>query len=73
MQRAREALEKLGIQVDIQDTVFSCWTFLTEEKRCEFIQFTPGGRKECCGRTIGPRIRGQSDQKHNLSISMGHK
>lgn len=71
MQRAREALEKLGIQVDVQDTVLPSGTLLTEEKCCEFVQSTPGGGEKCCCRSFSPRIRGQSDEKYDLSISRG--
>jgi uncharacterized protein len=38
VQRAREALAKMGMQVDVQDTVEALFDkMLTSEKRCEYV------------------------------------
>jgi hypothetical protein len=71
MQRAREALEKLGIQVDIQDTVLPSGTLLMEEKCRKLVQSAPGGGEKCCCCALSPRIRRQSHEKYDLGMSRG--
>ena len=52
---ARETLAKMGVQLDVQDTVCHPWMELTTEKRCEHVQSIAGGGKERCSCSIGTR------------------
>jgi hypothetical protein len=60
VKRAREVLEKLGIQVDVQDTVqfLFPWRKLILEKCGEFVQFVTGGGEECRCRIARSRVHG---------------
>jgi hypothetical protein len=68
--RARETLRKIGIQVELQDTVQSGSSIrLTAEKCGEYVQSTSGGGKKCSRRSHHRRNHERLAEQLNNTLS----